>query len=108
MAVRTSLCQTEFAQRFRLWRAVDQDGDVLGIVVQKHLNKRTAKHFFRKLLKGLRYAPRRIVTDKLRSYGGARKEVLPDVIHDNDKWQNNRAEVSYQPTRQWERQMRRF
>jgi putative transposase len=91
-----------------LWRAVDQDGDVLDILVQKHRDKRAAKRFFRKLLKGLCYAPRRIVTDKLRSYGAARKEILPDVIHDNNKWQNNRAEVSYQPTRQRERQMRRF
>ncbi len=95
-------------KRHYLWRAVDQDGDVLDILVQKHRDKRAAKRFFRKLLKGLRYAPRRIVTDKLRSYGAARKEVLPDVIHDDDKWQNNRAEVSHQPTRQRERQMRRF
>ena len=95
-------------ERHYLWRAVDQDGDVLDILVQKHRDKRAAKRFFRKLLKGLRNAPRRIVTDKLRSYGAARKEVLPDVIHDNDKWQNNRAENSHQPTRQQERQMRRF
>ena len=95
-------------RRHYLWRAVDQEGDVLDILVQKHRDKRAAKRFFRKLLKGLCHAPRRIVTDKLRSYGSARKEVLPDVIHDNDKWQNNRAEVSHQPTRQWERQMRRF
>ena len=95
-------------RRHYLWRAVDQDGDVLDILVQKHRNKRAAKRFFRRLLKGLRYAPRRMVTDKLRSYGAARKEVLPDVIHDSDKWQNNRAENSHQPTRQRERQMRRF
>ncbi len=66
------------------------------------------QRIYRKLLKGLGYAPRRIVTDKLRSYGAARKEVLPDVIHDSGKWQNNRAENSHQPTRQRERQMRRF
>jgi putative transposase len=95
-------------QRHYLWRAVDQDGDVLDILVQKHRDKRAAKRFFRKLLKGLRYAPQRIVTDKLRSYGAARKEVLLDVIHNNDKWQNNRAENSHQPTRQQERQRRRF
>ena len=95
-------------KRHYLWRAVDQDGDVLDILVQKRRDKQAAKRFFRKLLKGLRYAPRRIVTDKLRSYGAARKEVLPDVIHDSDKWQNNRAENSHQPTRQRERQMRRF
>jgi putative transposase len=94
--------------RHYLWRAVDQDGDVLDILVQKHRDKRAAKRFFRKLLKGLRYAPRRIVIDKLRSYGAARKEVLPDVSHDNDNWQNNRAENPHQPTRQRERQMRRF
>jgi putative transposase len=76
-------------QHHYLWRAVDQDGDVLDILVQKRRDKRTAKRFFSKLLKGLRYAPRRIVTDKIRSYGAARKEVLADVIHDSDKWQNN-------------------
>ena len=93
--------------RHYLWRAVDQDGDVLDILVQKHRDKRAAKRFFRKLPKGLRYAPRRIVTDKLRSCGAARKVMLPDVIHDDGKWQNNRAENSHQPTRQRERQMRR-
>ncbi len=67
--------------------------------MQKHRGKRAAKRFFRKLLNGLRYAPRRIITDKLRSYGAASKEVLPDVIHDDDKWQNNWAEVSHLPTR---------
>ena len=64
--------------------------------------------FFVSYYKGLHYAPRRIVTDKLRSYSAARKEVLPDAIHDSNKWQNNRAELSRQPTRQRERQMRRF
>ncbi len=95
-------------KRHYLWRAVDQDGDVLDILVQKRRDKRAAKRFFRKLLKGLTYAPRRIVTDKLGSYGSARKELLPDVIHDQGKRLNNRAEVSHQPTRQRERQMRRF
>ncbi len=95
-------------ERHYLWRAVDQDGDVLDILVQKRRDKRAAKRFFRKLLKGLKYAPRRIVTDKLGSYGAARKELLPAVIHDQGKRLNNRAEVSHQPTRQRERQMRRF
>ena len=62
-------------QRHYLWRAVDRDGDVLDILMQKHRYKRAVKRFFRKLLKGLRYGPHRIVTDKLRSYGAARKEV---------------------------------
>ena len=66
------------------------------------------KRFFRKLLKGMRYSPRVIVTDKLRSYGAAKKEIMPDVVHRQGKWKNNQAEVSHQPTRQRERQMRRF
>jgi putative transposase len=95
-------------ERHYLWRAVDQDGDVLDILVQSRRDKRAAKRFFVKLLKGLRYVPRVIVTDKLGSYGAARKEVLPSVMHQQGKWQNNRAEVSHQPTRQRERQMRQF
>ena len=99
---------TTHGERHYLWRAVDQDGDVLDILVQKHRNKRAAKRFFRKLLKGMQYVPRKIVTDKLGSYGAARKELLPAVIHEQGKRMNNRAEVSHQPTRQRERQMRRF
>lgn len=95
-------------KRHYLWRAVDQDGDVLDILVQKHRNKRAAKRFFRKILKGLHYVQRKIVTDKLRSYGAARKEMIPGVIHDQGKRLNNRAEISHQPTRQRDRQMRRF
>ena len=95
-------------KRHYLWRAVDQDGDVLDILFQKHRDKRASKRFFRKLLKGMRYSPRVIVTDKLRSYGAANKEIMPDVIHQQGKWENNRTEVSHQPTRQRERQMRRF
>jgi putative transposase len=91
-----------------LWRAVDQDGDVLDILVQKRRDKCAAKRFFRKLLKGLRYCPRKIVTDKLGSYGVARREIMPGVEHVQGKRENNRAEVSHQPTRQRERQMRRF
>ena len=91
-----------------LWRAVDQDGDVLDILVQSHRDKKAAKKFFRKLLKGLRYVPRVIITDKLRSYGAARAEVLPSIEHRQQKYQNNRAENSHQPTRLRERVMRRF
>ena len=91
-----------------LWRAVDQDGDVLDILVQRHRDKKAAKKFFRKLLKGLQYVPNMIITDKLRSYSAARAEVLPSVAHCQDKWQNNRAENSHQPTRLRERVMRRF
>jgi putative transposase len=91
-----------------LWRAVDQDGDVLDILVQRHRDKKAAKKFFRKLLKGLQYVPNVIITDKLRSYSAAKAEVLPSVDHCQDKWQNNRAENSHQLTRLRERVMRRF
>ena len=91
-----------------LWRAVDQDGDVLDILVQRRRNKRAAKKFFRKLLKGLQYVPRVLITDRLMSYSAAQTEVLPSVEHRQDKGQNNRAENSHQPTRLRERVMRRF
>ncbi len=95
-------------QRHYLWRAVDQDGTVLDILVQSRRDKRAAKRFFRKLLKGLQYAPRVIITDKLASYGAAKKEILPGVEHRQHKGLNNRAENSHQPTRLRERVMRRF
>ena len=85
-----------------------QDGDVLDILVQSRRSKKAAKRFFRKLLKGLCYAPREIITDKLKSYGAAKREVMPGVEHRQDKGSNNRAEVSHQATRQRERHMRRF
>jgi len=91
-----------------LWRAVDQDGDVLDILVQSRRDKRAAKKFFRKLLKGLQYVPRVIITDKLKSYSAAKAEVMPSVEHLQQKYQNNRAENSHQPTRLRERVMRRF
>ena len=62
-------------------------------------DKKAAKKFFRKLLKGLQYVPNMIITDKLRSYSAAKAELLPSVDHCQDKWQNNRAENSHQPTR---------
>ena len=90
-----------------LWRAVDQDGDVLDILVQSRRDTKAAKKFFRKLLKGLQYVPRVIITDKLKSHSAARAEVMPGVEHLQQKYQNNRAENS-QPTRLRERVMRRF
>ena len=95
-------------QRHYLWRAVDQDGDVIDILVQKHRNAHAAKRFFRKLLKGQGSEPWQLVTDKLRSYAAAHRSVMPSVAHDTRQYANNRAEVSHQPTRQRERQMRRF
>ena len=91
-----------------LWRAVDQDGELLDILVQSRRDKKAAKKFFRKLLKGLRYVPRVIITDKLKSYGAAKAEVMPSVEHIQQKYKNNRAENSHQPTRLREKVMRRF
>jgi putative transposase len=91
-----------------LWRAVDQDSNVLDILVQSRRNKHAAKRFFRKLLKGLQYVPRVIITDKLKSYGAAKRELLPGVEHRQHKGLNNRAENSHQPTRLREKKMRRF
>jgi putative transposase len=95
-------------QRHYLWRAVDQDGHILDILMQRRRDKQAAKRFFRKLLKGLTYVPRVIVTDRLRSYEAAKREVLPSVEHRQHRYLNNRAENSHQPTRQRERRMGRF
>ena len=93
---------------YYLWRAVDQDGIVLDILVQGRRDAKAAKRFFKRLLKGLRYVPRVIVTDKLRSYGAAKRQVLPDVEHRQSRYLNNRAENSHRPTRRRERQLQRF
>ncbi len=94
--------------RHYLWRAVDQDGNVLDILVQPRRDKRAAVRFLRKLLKGLAYVPRVVITDKLASYGAAQRDVLPGVEHRRHKGLNNRAENAHQPTRERERRMRRF
>ncbi|MEY9997585.1 transposase-like protein [Streptomyces sp. V4I8] len=91
-----------------LWRAVDQDGNVLDILVTNKRDAVAAKRFFRKLLKDLEYVPRVIVTDKLRSYGAAHRQVMPSVEHRSSKYLNNRAENSHQPTRQREKAMKNF
>ena len=91
-----------------LWRAVDQEGYVLDILVQSRRNKTATKKFFRKLLKRFRYVPRVIITDKLKSYGAAKREILPGVDHRQHRYLNNRAENSHQPTRQRERRMQGF
>ena len=95
-------------RRQYLWRAVDEDGDVIDILVQSQRDRRAAARFFRKLLTGQGREPRRLITDKLRSYSAAPRSVMPSVVHITDQYANNRAEVSHQPTRQRERQMRRF
>ena len=91
-----------------LWRAVDQSGHVLEILAQSRRNTRAARRFLRKLLRGLQYVPRVIVTNKVRSYAAAKRTILPHVEHRQSTYLNNRTEVSHQPTRRRERQMRRF
>ncbi|MET7782241.1 IS6 family transposase [Streptomyces sp. NPDC005388] len=91
-----------------LWRAVDQDGVVLDILVQNRRDTAAARRFFRRLLKTTATVPRVIVTDRLRSYGVAHREVLPSVEHRSYKGLNNRTENSHQPTRQRERAMKGF
>ncbi|KAA0593133.1 putative transposase [Azospirillum lipoferum] len=91
-----------------LWRAIDQNGVVLDILVQSRRNTKAAKRFFRKLLKELRYAPRVLVTDKLKSYAAAKREMKLGSEHRQCRYLNNRCEVSHQPTRQREQQMKRF
>ena len=91
---------------------MDQHGVVLDILVQDRRNATAAKRFFKRLLAGLKYKPKRIVTDGivtdgLRSYGAARREVLPGVKHRTSRYLNNRAENSHRPTRRRERQMQR-
>ncbi len=95
-------------QRHYLWRAVDQDGNVLDILVQSRRNKAAATKFFRKLLKGCTYVPRVIITDKLGSYSAAKRDCLPRVEHRQSRYLNNRAENSHQPTRKREHAMQRF
>src|ERR1700760_4735114 len=91
-----------------LWRAVDQQGAVIAILVQPKRDRFAAGRFFRKLLQSGGRQPRVIITDKLRSYGAAKKVVLPRVAHRQSRYLNNRAENSHQPTRQRERRMKRF
>ena len=82
-----------------LWHAVDQDGDVLDNLVQKRKDKRAAFRFFKKLMKGQSRSARQKVTDKLPSYGAARKEIMPTSMHCDERYANNRAVVSYEHTR---------
>jgi putative transposase len=95
-------------QKHWLWRAVDQHGAVLDILVQSRRNAKAAKRLLRKLLTKQGMAPRVMITDKLASYAAARREVMPGVEHRQHKGLNNRAENSHQPTRRRERIMKRF
>jgi putative transposase len=95
-------------KRYYLWRAVDQDDNVLDILVQSRRNREAAKKFFRKLLKGLHDVPRVVITDKLKSYGAAKREILPGVAHRQSRYLNNCCENSHRPTRQRERRIQGF
>jgi putative transposase len=91
-----------------LWRAVDQDGYVLDEIVQSRHDTKAAKRLLIRLLKKQGLAPKRIITDKLRSYGAAKRDVMPAVEHRSHKGLNNRAENSHLPLRKRERMMQGF
>ena len=91
-----------------LWRAVDQDGEVVDVYLQAKRDGAAAKRFFRRLIRNNGGEPRKIVTDKLRSYGVAHRELIPDTIHSTQQYENNRAEQSHEVTRARARGMRRF
>ena len=91
-----------------LWRAVDQDGEVVDVYLQAKRDGAAAKRFFKRLLRSHGSEPRKVVTDKLRSYGVAHRELIPEVIHSTEQYENNRAEQSHEATRVRERGMRRF
>ena len=91
-----------------LWRAVDQDGEVVDVYLQAKRDGAAAKRFFKRLLRSHGEKPRKIVTDKLRSYGVAHRELIPETIHSTKQFENNRAEQSHEVTRVRERGMRKF
>ena len=91
-----------------LWRAVDAEGEVLDVLVQSKRDKRAALKLMRKLLKKMGFVPDEIVTDDLRSYGAAARDLGISHRHQRGRWRNNRAENSHQPTRRRERKMQGF
>jgi putative transposase len=91
-----------------LWRAVDQHGIVLDLLVESRRNAKAAERLLRKLLKPRRIAPRVMITDKLASYAAAKRTVMPGVEHRQHRDLNNHAENSHQPTRRRERIMKRY
>jgi len=95
-------------KQYYLWRAIDQEGEVVDVFLQTRRDGAAAKRFFKRLLKIHQDEPRKIVTDKLKSYGVAHRELIPDTIHDTSQYAYNRAELSHQPTRVRERGMRRL
>ena len=94
--------------QYYLWRAVDQDGEVVDVYLQAKRDGAAAKRFFKRLLWNHGGAPRKIVTDKLRSYSVAHRELIPATIHSTQQYENNQAEQSHESTRVRERGMRKF
>ena len=90
------------------WCAVDAEGEVLDVLIQSKRNKHAALRLMRKLLRKYAFAPERLVTDNLRSYGAAARDLGVEHLHERGRWKNNRAENSHQPTRRRERKMQRF
>ena len=88
-----------------LWQVVDQDGEVVDVYLQARRDGAAAKRFFRRLLRSSGTEPRKIATDKLRSYRVAHRELIPDTIHNNERYENNRAEQAHEVTRVRERGM---
>ena len=95
-------------KQYDLWRAVDQDGEVVDVLLQIRRNTAAAKRFFKRILKSAGASPRTIVTDKLRSYGTAQREMGGAWEHDTSQYLNNRCEQSHRPTRSKERCMKMF
>jgi len=102
------VCLKMKGKSYWLWRAIDQDGYELDVLVQPRRSAKAAIRFFKKLLKGLQYVPRVMITDKLRSYKAAKRKLLKTTEHRSHKRLNNHIKVSHQPTRLREKQMRRF
>jgi putative transposase len=91
-----------------LWRAVDQDGELVDVYLQTQRDGAAAKRFLKRLLRSHGSQPRKLVTDKLRNYGVAHRELIPEAIHSTQQYENNRAEQSHEATRARERGMRKF
>lgn len=96
------------SKQYYLWRAVAQDGEVVDVFLQKNRDGKAAKRFFKRLLRKHRGEPRKIVTDKLRSYNVAHKGLIPNTMHDTSQYANNKAELSHEPLRVRERGVRKF
>ncbi len=95
-------------KQYYLWRAVDQDGEIVDVYLQARRDGAAAKRFFRRLLRSYGGEPRKVVTDKLRSYGVAHRKLIPEAIHSTKQYENNRAEQSHESTRVRERGMRKL